>query len=94
MSRAIAQPVDAGDEELVLSIGIGVADLLPGESVATMLRRSGAQLRPRIATTGFQEHVYDDELSPAAIRLRFTLERELRDGLGSRPASPPLPTDR
>ena len=83
LSRAIAQPVDAGDEELVLSIGIGVADPLPGESVATMLRRSGAQLRPRIATTGFQEHVYDDEPSPAAIRSRFTLERELRDGLAA-----------
>jgi diguanylate cyclase (GGDEF)-like protein len=81
LAREIARPIDAGIEQLVVTISIGVAEPDAGEPLENQLRRAGSAMRHHREP----ERIHDAEpslaVSPSGLRQRFTQERELRDGL-------------
>lgn len=82
VAREVGRPIDAGNEQLVVSIAIGVAEPDLDDGIEGMMRRAGASLHHR-RRHGKWGAAFDENLSPTKLRQRFTIERELRDGLSA-----------
>lgn len=82
VAREMGRPINAGDEHLVVSIAIGVAEPDSDDGVEELMRRAGASIHHR-RRQGKWGAAFEDPISPADLRQRFALERELRDGLAA-----------
>ncbi|MCC6703267.1 MAG: bifunctional diguanylate cyclase/phosphodiesterase [Thermomicrobiales bacterium] len=83
LAREIARPIEAGDEQIVVSISIGVAESEPAEGLDTLLRRAGSAMYHHRESEPVRDADTLGTGSANGIRQQFALERELRDGLAT-----------
>ncbi len=82
LTREIERPIDAGAEQVVVSIAVSVSEPEEEESLDGLLRRAGASIHLRRRQSRWSESDEADR-TPEQLRQRFTVERELRDGLAA-----------